>query len=434
MESFIQLYRTIDNLFEDDPNMDDSPETKSLQRTFQELCGNPMDTSITRSALFAWSDIQNLLLENLLSPQELNELWNQACASSNNTGSHSIEELNFQGFQFFNTLLDDLFISEEEEPNEKYTPTPSTDVPEIEVNGQDLTPQQLFTQISQGTSSISFDVIVQRWGELKEMIQDGDVSTTEAKQLFQQAATLQGSKDEINQDGFVAFYKAIDNLFEEIDDEEEKDTSSRKQVSAISSKTQLLSLLSELEKDSSRLPCGLECTEEEIQRFSKVVQTLEKESTNQLLSNKAMMKPSDIAGKWQLVYTSSSTLKFNKGISGLVPPTGKFGGLVQILKANKFMSDMEYVETVNAGPGSFDVRVTGDWELKSSVSLFTGEQAIALKVEPNLVLYGITSQKADHWKSLGPMNLLDISYLDNDMRIMRGTTSSESIFIFIKRI
>ena len=64
------------------------------------------------------------------------------------------------------------------------------------------------------------------------------------------------------------------------------------------------------------------------------------------------------------------------------------------------------------------------------VSLFTGEQAIALKVEPNLVLYGITTQKADHWKSLGPMNLLDISYLDDDLRIMRGTTSSESIFIF----
>lgn len=64
------------------------------------------------------------------------------------------------------------------------------------------------------------------------------------------------------------------------------------------------------------------------------------------------------------------------------------------------------------------------------MSLFTGARSVALSVEPDKVNYGLTSQRADHWKSLGALNLLDIAYLDDDLRIMRGTTSTDSIFIF----
>merc|ERR1712150_322827 len=126
------------------------------------------------------------------------------------------------------------------------------------------------------------------------------------------------------------------------------------------------------------------------------------------------------------------TMKFNKGLSGLVPPGGKFGGLRQKLSATKFLSDVEYVEKIDAGPSSFEVRVTGDWELKNSVSLFTGAKSVALSIELEKVAYGVTTTKGDHWKSLGPMNLLSFSYLDEDIRIMRGTTSVDNIFIFKK--
>jgi hypothetical protein len=66
------------------------------------------------------------------------------------------------------------------------------------------------------------------------------------------------------------------------------------------------------------------------------------------------------------------------------------------------------------------------------MSLFTGSKTVILNVVPDKVKYGLTSTRADHWKSLGPTNRLDLSYLDDDLRVMRGCTSSDTIFVFKK--
>ena len=94
--------------------------------------------------------------------------------------------------------------------------------------------------------------------------------------------------------------------------------------------------------------------------------------------------------------------------------------------------DVEYSEFISVNPSasSFNVKIDGNWFLRQSVSLFSGEPSIVLSVEPNRVTYGPTSTRADHWKSLGPMNMLDVTYLDEDLRIMRGNTAVDSIFIF----
>ena len=93
---------------------------------------------------------------------------------------------------------------------------------------------------------------------------------------------------------------------------------------------------------------------------------------------------------------------------------------------------MEYTERIQVKPAaaSFDVKVTGDWELRKSVSLFTGEATTVLSFEPGRVMYGPTDTNADQWKSLGPMTRLDITYLDDDLRVMRGNTATDSIFVF----
>jgi hypothetical protein len=95
---------------------------------------------------------------------------------------------------------------------------------------------------------------------------------------------------------------------------------------------------------------------------------------------------------------------------------------------------VEYLERieVNPSPASFDVSVTGSWDLKTSMSLFTGQPSIVLDIEPDRVNYGPTSTRADHWKSLGPTNMLDLTYLDEDFRVMRGCTSTETIFLYKK--
>ena len=95
---------------------------------------------------------------------------------------------------------------------------------------------------------------------------------------------------------------------------------------------------------------------------------------------------------------------------------------------------MEYIERIQVNPdtASFDVRVNGDWELDKQVSLFTGQQTTVVRVVPDRVTYGPTSTRADHWKSLGQLNSLDVAYLDDDLRIMRGNTATENVFIFRK--
>jgi hypothetical protein len=142
----------------------------------------------------------------------------------------------------------------------------------------------------------------------------------------------------------------------------------------------------------------------------------------------------ELNGSWDLLYSSSSAMRFNKGLSGLGGsfPNGKFGGLKQVLTSTKFVSDVRYVERIEVTPSaaSFDVTVTGDWELRRSVSLFTGEPSLVMTVQPDRVTYGLTNMKADHWKSLGPMNMLDVTYLDDDFRVMRGNTAVDTVFIF----
>lgn len=99
---------------------------------------------------------------------------------------------------------------------------------------------------------------------------------------------------------------------------------------------------------------------------------------------------------------------------------------------HRYLSDVEYIEQVigKLGEQSYEVKITGDWDLRTEISLFTGKPSNVLSVIPDKVNYGPRSDKADHWKSLGPMNLLVLAYLDDDLRIMRGSTSTDTLFIF----
>jgi len=224
----------------------------------------------------------------------------------------------------------------------------------------------------------------------------------------------------------LVLFDSIESLFEDDYDEVVEE------APRISSKTELLTAIEDLGMDEERLPCGLESTDDEVEVMLEITKKVEQEPTNKILSADDIQE-SDLAGDWELLYTTSSTMKFNKSLTGMVPPNAKFDGLMQKFKASKYLADAEYIEKIDAGPASFEVKVTGDWELRSSISLFTGSKSVAVSVVPDTVSYLATSVRGDHWKSLGPMNLLDIIYLDDDLRIMRGTTAMDNIFVF-KRV
>lgn len=470
VDSFVQIYRDIDDLFEDD--LDDNNEASSVDATsaatpmaaaaseesavkqpaasvvsaaaspesvvderdeeimeaelesiFDALCdGNKL---ISKETVQAWDEVSKLLEDGLLDAEEFEELWRQTKKSPG-----SDEKLDLDGFLSFNVALDGLFAFDDDEMDdgdETESDLPASDTrtdtaPASLVEGEGIPTKELFRLLS-SNGALTRDALL-RWGELREFLDDGDLTESEVGSLFANAAK---GATTLDLQGFTEFRTALDGLFED-DDEEEALVSDSKTI-----KQGLLELLDDF-SDPDLLPCGLDFTGSEQEEVLKLVTELERQPSNLVRARGGDVSPLELNGSWELLYSSSSAMRFNKGLSGLGGsfPNGKFGGLKQVLKSSKFVSDVEYIERIEVNPSaaSFDVVVTGDWDLRRSVSLFTGEPSLVMTVEPGRVTYGPTSTRADHWKSLGPLNMLDISYLDEDLRIMRGNTSIESIFIF----
>jgi len=430
VDSFIKIYSDIDDIFEDEDDVDidvsamkngeEARDEQELEATFKTLCND--SGLVSKAALKEWSEIKELIGDGMLGEDEFDKIWERTAKS---LGLN--DQLDVEGFLSFNVELDDLFVFDDNDDGGK---TVTTSVPgknEIETPkafyGEDLPPDIVFANLANEKALVGM-VELRRWGDLQVMLGDGDLSPGEFQEIYDKAPKVPGPNNEINKEGFIQVYNAIDSLFEDDEDEAQR---------SASFKADLLSYVNIANSNKDLNPCGLDSLDSEVQKVLELAEILESEPCNIVVSKEGNITPEDIVGDWELLYTTSATVKFNKGLSGLVPPGGKFGELRQKLTATKYLSDVEYVEKINAGPSSFEVKVTGDWELKNSVSLFTGAKSVALSIEPNKVAYGITTTKGDHWKSLGPMNLLSFSYLDEDIRIMRGTTSVDNMFIF-KRV
>jgi hypothetical protein len=246
----------------------------------------------------------------------------------------------------------------------------------------------------------------------------------------------------LTEETFETFYQALDSLFVEVNDDDDDDTMLKEQNDLLTdsanleAKFALLDFLQELNDDETRLACGLEANEREETIVQNIVKTLERnERYNKIQTSKGSLGPSDLVGTWQLLYSSSSAMKFHKGLSGLGGsiPNGKFQSLTQTMTYSKFRQDVVYNESIQLPTSSMEVQVNGSWELRRSINLFTDQPCTMLSIEPNMVQYGpksFLSTRGDHWKSLGPHNLLDVTYLDDDLRIMRGNTASDSIFVW----
>jgi len=460
--SFLKIYSDVDDLFEDDDDedenenednddktessndvpiaestkagIDDNELDEELSAAYKSICDD--NGLISKDKMKRWEEIESLFEEGLLGEDEFEELWKNSVNEEN-------ESLDANGFLKFNLQLDDLFDLEDVEDEDieivakEAEKSSSTVAPprEMVVEG-DMPPGVLFSQLADknylvGTKELNL------WTELKDLLEDGELSEAELQEMYDKFATPESS-GKLNEDGFLQLYDEIDALFEEIDeDDTEGVVAPPKQVQPTNTrvKEDLLAFIDIIVEEDEEL-CGFGVSESDQEQVLNILQVLEKQPTNLMVKKEGNIERFDLAGNWELIYTSSSAMKFNQGLSGIGGsfPNGKFGGVRQKLQATKFLSDMEYKERIEVTPStaSFDVTVNGIWDLQKSVSLFTGQPTVILNVEPDRVSYGLTSTRADHWKSLGPVNRLDLSYLDDDLRVMRGCTSSDTLFVFKK--
>ena len=485
VDSFVQCYRDIDDLFEDDEeggegeststnsgavsapassasqsegntaaqssrtDADEDPvvvgDEADLEVAYKGICDSTSGL-VSKEALRNWDEIKSLFEDGMLGEDEFESIWDQ---TAKKPGSN--DKIDIEGFLSFNVALDDLFVFDDdelEEDEEGESEEQSSDEelasvsPAVIVTDAEMSPKEIFDSICDDDFLIGMDEL-ERWGELQEMLADEELLPIELQNMFNETPKAPGTKDKLNESGFTVLYYAIDDLFEDDggdDNDEAADDGQTQDVPQVGNddavKEELLDYIAQISRDPDLLPCGLDSTEREQERALNIVADLEEQRSNLVITKGGDIQPEDLTGDWDLIFTTSSTMKFNKGLTGLGGsfPNGKFGGVVQMLQATKWTSDIEYKERIEVPAGaSFDVTVTGDWKLKGTVNLFTGEPTTVMQIEPDKVEYGPTSTKGDHWKSLGPLNLLDITYLDDDLRVMRGNTSVNTIFIFRRR-
>ena len=442
VDSFVQIYRDIDDLFEeesessasdvvaeedeDNDDEDDEAMEAELEGIFGTICDK--DNLLSLESIKEWDEVQKLLEEGLLGEDELDELWARTKKAPGST-----DRLDVDGFLSFNIELDGLFEFDDDEFDEEELNEDAEAAEEAKprsmVEGDDLPVAVLFSALMGQDRKVGKEDLFY-WSELKEMIRAGDLLESELDSMFVEVG--QGSP-RLDESQFAALVQAIDDLFEDDAESDMDQPNGSVRSDAALLKSELLDTLRRFE-DPDLLPCGLDLDEREQKEIMSIVSDLESQPTNIVRQQASNIQIGDLAGTWDLIYTSSSAMRFNKGLSGIGGsfPNGRFAGVKQELKASKYMTDVEYTERIEVNPSSasFDVKVTGSWDIQTSVSLFTGEPSVILTIVPDMVTYGPTSTRADHWKSLGPTNMLDISYLDDDLRIMRGNTAVDNIFIY----
>lgn len=381
LEGFLTVYKDIDNLFEedDDGESEDSAEEveggdSDLKESFEQLA---KDGAVSKSALRQWEEITTLIdEEGMLGADEFEELWTNAVSGA--------DGMDFKSFVAFNDALDDLFVLEDDEVEAAIedmeveeggisVPEAAVPKPKLIVTETDLPPAVLFSQLADENYLVSKQDILSRWGEMREMLKDGDLTNAELDELWTGVAKAPGTNDKLDEEGFLMLYDKIDEMFEDEDEAEAGTTNAsiKNEVGVQEPeedlKEELLGLIQDLEKlaeEEGRQPCGLDCTEREQERVLEVVSELEREPYNRVSAagggSNAVPKE-DLAGNWDLIYSSSSTMKYNEGLSGLAGGLTKFGGVQQRLTATKYLSDVEYVEQVigKLGGQSFEVRITG---------------------------------------------------------------------------
>ena len=137
------------------------------------------------------------------------------------------------------------------------------------------------------------------------MITEGDLLESELMDMFKRVKKSEMDLNKVEEEGFVALYKAIDSLFEE--DGNDDNTAGARQVSR---KEELLDAIADLQGEGV-LQCGLEATELKQREILSIVEMVENEPTNLIRSKQGAIAPEELGGTWELLYSSSSAMTFN---------------------------------------------------------------------------------------------------------------------------
>ena len=252
-----------------DEDTQETEDEKELERAFNTLCDDA--GLVSKEALKNWNEIKEVLDEGELGLDEFDEMWEKTAKSPG-----SQELIDVDGFLSFNVALDSLFEIVDGDFGSRL-PAPG----QIAMfYGEDLPAGVIFAEIADENVLVGMEEL-KKWGDLQDMMTEGDLLLLELQNMFESIPKAEGSDNKLDEEGFTSLSEAIDELFED-DDEEDVDTVPEAVVAAPidASKDRLLALVKELSMNEEQLPCGLDGTETEVELFLEIASELEKASTN----------------------------------------------------------------------------------------------------------------------------------------------------------
>ena len=389
--------------------------TESLDTIFASLVKvNPSNDNekLDLPTFLKWEEMEELLSQELLTLSDLETLYNKAISDSSSG-------LTLTEFKQLNDEIDNL-TQEQKEFSRSPSPSPVPTNPSL---------ASIFASL-QTNSLVTFHQLSE-WDEMRDLVATNLLSLTDLEKIFNDVIDSPSSEG-LTLSAFMQLNDAIDNVLEF-----ESESQSQAQSQAQSQSKQIASpllqpLLSKIEKFamSESSPACLTSDEFFDEDVLAMVDALEASTT--LSEN---LQAQSIAGDWELIYTSSSLMKFHSGLTGLSSTfKGEFAQLKQSLNLNPYEQSVEYTEKIKTLlPKPLLASVKGNWTFKKTRSLISGANIYMLNVEPDTVKYLKTSTRADHWKSVRSANVSDLTFLSSEVRVMRGNTSRSTVFIW-KRI
>jgi hypothetical protein len=207
--------------------VNDLPDPEYLQyldTEFKKLSG--AQSSVSFMKFLGMDDVQDMMNKGIVTMEDVASIWRSVAGDLN-------KSVDRQLFGRLNAKLDDLVDSREE--SESATPR-TVDGNEIDVWDKNFDPTTVFDKESLAEITDFFIVsaggmdgkvtfrAISEWGDVKEMMSEGDLTMEVLQKAWKEAATSTSSaaQDSIDYDTFVRFNVRLDLLLDELEEAAKK--------------------------------------------------------------------------------------------------------------------------------------------------------------------------------------------------------------------
>ena len=461
LEGFLAVQARIDALFEDDDDEEDDDEDDDEPVAAAAAPAAPAAVvppgAMTLSAFLASLDVARYVEEGLVSPQEVQGLWATECRKGKLPGADAplgrAAQMNV--YAAIEELLEDVDEDEEEEDEPAAAPAAAPSAADKAAAldaAAAAVPLGEAPEVWRAFVSASRDGEMDlkgflKAGEMPELLREELLTQDEARRIW---AKVAAGSDAVDLAGYKRLLAAVDEIFvdgDEEDDEEEGQAPEPEPVPAAAAaaapapvaespaaaRADLVSLLTNVQFAGLLDPDGPDVKARD-EAVGALVEAMLDAEENLAVQDELEIKELEraIEGDWDLVYTTSRTMRFNRGLSGLGSslPKAEFLGFEQKIVVNGYAFETVYTERLKTLGQSLDVVVEGAWELKDVVSIMDGEVCLTMDVLPAIIKYGFITEKLETgWKGVRVLNRCELLYLDKTWRVMKGQ-SNDSYFVF----